>query len=148
MYHQVCEKLLNQQYAYTIYNMDYCNFNLQEICSQYVLHVFTSFPFDILVHVLQIHLFVKTALYHRNNTITLKALKTFLQMYCTDTCTTHVDYFNCCSLPCYYDVTHICLEYKLFINWNILLNLWNEYECFLLATIVHKEKQTVLRYIK
>lgn len=148
MYHQVCEKLLNQQYAYTIYNMDYCNFNLQEICSQYVLHVFTSFPFDILVHVLQIHLFVKTAFYHRNNTITLKALKTFLQMYCTDTCTTHVDYFNCCSLPCYYDVTHICLEYKLFINWNILLNLWNEYECFLLAAIVPKEKQTVLRYIK
>lgn len=146
MYHQVCEKLLNQQYAYKIYNMDYCNFNLQEICLQYVLHVLTSFLIDILV--LQIHLFVKTALYHRNNTITLKALKTFLQMYCTDTCTTHVDYFNCCSLPCYYDVSHICLEYKLFINWNILLNLWNEYECFLLATIVHKEKQTVLRYIK
>lgn len=146
MYHQVCEKLLNQQYAYKIYNMDYCNFNLQEICLQYVLHVFTSFPIDILV--LQIHLFVKTAFYHRNNTITLKALKTFLQMCCTDTCTTHVDYFNCCSLPCYYDVTHICLEYNLFINWNILLNLWNEYECFLLATIVHKEKQTVLRYIK
>lgn len=114
MYHQVCEKLLNQQYAYKIYNMDYCNFNLQEICLQYVLHVLTSFPIDILV--LQIHLFVKTAFYHRNNTITLKALKTFLQMYCTDTCTTHVDYFNCCSLPCYYDVTHICLEYKLFIN--------------------------------
>lgn len=146
MYHQVCEKLLNQQYAYKIYNMDYCNFNLQEIYLQYVIPVFTSFPIDILV--LQIHLFVKTALYHRNNTITLKALKTFLQMYCTDTCTTHVDYFNCCSLPCYYDVTHICLEYNLFINWNILLNLWNEYECFLLATIVHKEKQTVLRYIK
>lgn len=146
MYHQVCEKLLNQQYAYKIYNMDYCNFNLQEIYLQYVIPVFISFPIDILV--LQIHLFVKTALYHRNNTITLKALKTFLQMYCTDTCTTHVDYFNCCSLPCYYDVTHICLEYKLFINWNILLNLWNEYECFLLATIVHKEKQTVLRYIK
>lgn len=146
MYHQVCEKLLNQQYAYKIYNMDYCNFNLQEIYLQYVIPVFTSFPIDILV--LQIHLFVKTALYHRNNTITLKALKTFLQMCCTDTCTTHVDYFNCCSLPCYYDVTHICLEYNLFINWNILLNLWNEYECFLLATIVHKEKQTVLRYIK
>lgn len=146
MYHQVYEKLLNQQYAYKIYNMDYCNFNLQEICLQYVLHVFTSFPIDILV--LQIHLFVKTAFYHRNNTITLKALKTFLQMYCTDTCTTHVDYFNCCSLPCYYDVSHICLEYKLFINWNILLNLWNEYECFLLATVVPKEKQTVLRYIK
>lgn len=144
MYHQVCEKLLNQQYAYTIYNMDYCNFNLQEICSQYVLHVFTSFPFDILVHVLQIHLFVKTALYHRNNTITLKALKTFLQMCCTDTCTTHVDYFNCCSLPCYYDVTHICLEYNLFINWNILLNLWNEYECFLLATIVPKKNKLSL----
>lgn len=131
MYHQVCEKLLNQQYAYKIYNMDYCNFNLQEICLQYVLHVLTSFLIDILV--LQIHLFVKTALYHRNNTITLKALKTFLQMCCTDTCTTHVDYFNCCSLPCYYDVTHICLEYNLFINWNILLNLWNEYECFLLT---------------
>lgn len=146
MYHQVCEKLLNQQYAYKIYNMDYCNFNLQEICLQYVLHVFTSFLIDILV--LQIHLFVKTAFYHRNNTITLKALKTFLQMYCTDTCTTHVDYFNCCSLPCYYDVSHICLEYKLFINWNILLNLWNEYECFLLAKVVPKEKQTVLRYIK
>lgn len=146
MYHQVCEKLLNQQYAYKIYNMDYCNFNLQEIYLQYVIPVFTSFPIDILV--LQIHLFVKTAFYHRNNTITLKALKTFLQMCCTDTCTTHVDYFNCCSLPCYYDVTHICLEYNLFINWNILLNLWNEYECFLLATIVHKEKQTVLRYIK
>lgn len=146
MYHQVCEKLLNQQYAYKIYNMDYCNFNLQEICLQYVLHVLTSFLIDILV--LQIHLFVKTALYHRNNTITLKALKTFLQMCCTDTCTTHVDYFNCCSLPCYYDVTHICLEYNLFINWNILLNLWNEYECFLLAAIVPKKKQTVLRYIK
>lgn len=146
MYHQVCEKLLNQQYAYKIYNMDYCNFNLQEIYLQYVIPVFTSFPIDILV--LQIHLFVKTALYHRNNTITLKALKTFLQMYCTDTCTTHVDYFNCCSLPRYYDVTHICLEYKLFINWNILLNLWNEYECFLLAAIVPKKKQTVLRYIK
>lgn len=73
--------------------MDYCNFNLQEIYLQYVIPVFTSFPIDILV--LQIHLFVKTALYHRNNTITLKALKTFLQMYCTDTCTTHVDYFNC-----------------------------------------------------
>lgn len=142
MYHQVCEKLLNQQYAYKIYNMDYCNFNLQEICSQYVLHVLTSFLIDILV--LQIHLFVKTALYHRNNTITLKALKTFLQMYCTDTCTTHVDYFNCCSLPCYYDVTHICLEYNLFINWNILLNLWNEYECFLLATIVPKKNKLSL----
>lgn len=120
MYHQVCEKLLNQQYAYKIYNMDYCNFNLQEIYLQYVIPVFTSFPIDILV--LQIHLFVKTAFYHRNNTITLKALKTFLQMYCTDTCTTHVDYFNCCSLPCYYDVTHICLEYKLehfveFVEW-------------------------------
>lgn len=146
MYHQVCEKLLNQQYAYKIYNMDYCNFNLQEIYLQYVIPVFTSFPIDILV--LQIHLFVKTALYHRNNTITLKALKTFLQMYCTDTCTTHVDYFNCCSLPCYYDVPHRCLQYKLIINWNILLNLWNEYECFLLATIVPKEKQTVRRYIK
>lgn len=142
MYHQVCEKLLNQQYAYKIYNMDYCNFNLQEICLQYVLHVLTSFLIDILV--LQIHLFVKTAFYHRNNTITLKALKTFLQMYCTDTCTTHVDYFNCCSLPCYYDVTHICLEYNLFINWNILLNLWNEYECFLLATIVPKKNKLSL----
>lgn len=92
--------------------------------------------------------FCKNCTLSQKNTITLKALKTFLQMYCTDTCTTHVDYFNCCSLPRYYDVTHICLEYKLFINWNILLNLWNEYECFLLATIVHKEKQTVLRYIK
>lgn len=142
MYHQVCEKLLNQQYAYKIYNMEYCNFNLQEICLQYVLHVLTSFLIDILV--LQIHLFVKTAFYHRNNTITLKALKTFLQMCCTDTCTTHVDYFNCCSLPCYYDVTHICLEYNLFINWNILLNLWNEYECFLLATIVPKKNKLSL----
>lgn len=122
--------------------MDYCNFNLQEIYLQYVIPVFTSFPIDILV--LQIHLFVKTAFYHRNNTITLKALKTFLQMCCTDTCTTHVDYFNCCSLPRYYDVTHICLEYKLFINWNILLNLWNEYECFLLATIVPKKNKLSL----
>lgn len=142
MYHQVCEKLLNQQYAYKIYNMDYCNFNLQEIYLQYVIPVFTSFPIDILV--LQIHLFVKTALYHRNNTITLKALKTFLQMYCTDTCTTHVDYFNCCSLPCYYDVTHICLEYKLFINWNILLNLWNEYDVFFLQQLYTKKNKLSL----
>lgn len=44
-----------------------------------VLHVFTSFPIDILVLQIHVHLFVKTAFYHRNNTITLKALKTFLQ---------------------------------------------------------------------
>lgn len=66
-------------------------------------------------------------------------------MYCTDTCTTHVDYFNCCSLPRYYDVTHICLEYKLFINWNILLNLWNEYEyVFFLQQLYPKKNKLSL----
>lgn len=121
---------------------DYCNFNLQEICLQYVLHVFTSFPIDILV--LQIHLFVKTAFYHRNNTITLKALKTFLQMYCTDTCTTHVDYFNCCSLPCYYDVSHICLEYKLFINWNIFWICGMNMNVFFLQQLYPKKNKLSL----
>lgn len=61
-------------------------------------------------------------------------------MYCIDICIIYVDYFNCCSLFRYYDVIYICFEYKLFINWNILLNLWNEYECFFFVIVVFKEK--------